>query len=277
MAAMLPACLRPTLRLPMRLRVHSIFERVVNLTAQADSDSILISLVDDTLPRVPDSLRVPGALLRTFDERDAFQLQSDALVRYRRGTAEQNLWQHAQPPIADRWTLIKEAWTGRIHTGQTTIHPLARLAFFQMSEGLPSGMDRLPIGIRSRALAALMTPQAVQYIGLGPGLTPSYDDMLVGVMAVNHRLGKPIPYELARDASTTEVSMRYLLQAREGYVGEPLLKLLASLWTDDEAAQNAARMERNVSRAVEQLLRIGATSGADMIRGVREAIKALAE
>ncbi|HKZ07631.1 MAG TPA: DUF2877 domain-containing protein [Methylomirabilota bacterium] len=108
-------------------------------------------------------------------------------------------------------------------------------------------------------------------VGLGEGLTPAGDDYLVGTLAVLHRLASGWPASgvtgPALDAyaghATTVVGATFLRHAIAGQFSEPLRDLAM--------AQSPA-----VARAaVASLARMGATSGADTLAGMREALDAL--
>jgi hypothetical protein len=108
---------------------------------------------------------------------------------------------------------------------------------------------------------------ASEMAGRGPGLTPSGDDVLVGVMhavtvwpALTRAHDITDLRVLLRDASaprTTRISRAYLAAAAEGYAAEPWHTFIASLAADDDSVLSAARA----------LLRIGETSGADALSG----------
>lgn len=103
-------------------------------------------------------------------------------------------------------------------------------------------------------------------IGLGPGLTPSGDDMLVGALAALY-CDKGMRTKLYRQPAldhtlpltqlTTTVSSCYLKQAGKGYFSLSLLHVVSSL----------AR-RRNVAKAITRLLNHGHTSGADTLLGL---------
>lgn len=100
-------------------------------------------------------------------------------------------------------------------------------------------------------------------IGRGPGLTPSGDDMLTGIVAVLHVVGfsaqllhfLPPAAQLAQ--LTTSVSCSYLNSARIGEFSTPLLKVMRSLQTGC-----------NSRSAIRRLLAVGHTSGADILLGI---------
>jgi hypothetical protein len=112
-------------------------------------------------------------------------------------------------------------------------------------------------------LAALPDPAAArQLIGLGPGLTPAGDDLLVGLLLVlyyvNHSALKPLRPIMAQ-AATTRLSRAMLGWAAQGEAGEHVLLLLRDLFSLPEP-QAFARLP--------QVLAHGATSGADLIAGI---------
>jgi hypothetical protein len=147
------------------------------------------------------------------------------------------------------------------------------------------GRDHTPAGERTgellpglvRALARRdadrVTRGVASLIGRGPGLTPSGDDALVGLLAVLHRLGP------ARDGSlellgpavaahlhrTGDSSAHYLRLAVAGHLGERLIALRDALATDDA-----------VDAAVAAVVATGATSGADALLGVDGGLRLLA-
>lgn len=103
-------------------------------------------------------------------------------------------------------------------------------------------------------------------IGLGPGLTPSYDDMMVGVLSVLHsdlslnsRLLSESFYlpmtELER--LTTKVSATFLKYAIQGIFTSPLLAVIYLF-----------RQYKPDTSAVDKLLNYGHTSGADLLLGI---------
>ena len=113
-------------------------------------------------------------------------------------------------------------------------------------------------------------------VGLGPGLTPSGDDALVGLLAVLQRLapaGAPWLGQLLRPAvarrldRTGDISAHYLRLAVAGHVGERLVAIcdaLAAGTVDDAQAAAAA------------VVAGGATSGADALLGILSGVRLVA-
>ncbi len=108
---------------------------------------------------------------------------------------------------------------------------------------------------RSAAEAA-----ASSLVGLGAGLTPSGDDVLVGftaaLTAARNRLARPIGRAAANGgARTTLVARTYLYHAARGEYAERVHQLI-----DAVASGDASRIARGMSW--------GATSGADLVLGI---------
>jgi hypothetical protein len=133
--------------------------------------------------------------------------------------------------------------------------------------------DRLEIAVASGD-AGTAAAVAARIAGLGPGLTPSGDDGLAGVLAFRSwaevagrwpggaRLRAAI-----REAAvprTTRLAGQLLAAAEHGHVAAPLAGLLTSL-----LAQRST-----FPPDLSGLLAIGATSGADLLGGVRLAGRA---
>ncbi|MDQ1426756.1 MAG: hypothetical protein QOK39_232, partial [Acidimicrobiaceae bacterium] len=96
--------------------------------------------------------------------------------------------------------------------------------------------------------------------GLGPGLTPSGDDTLAGILLAA-RLRRPEAEDhlvaLAKTVATHEISRAFLLWAARGQSIEPVHRLLAG---DATAARDLAAF--------------GHTSGADLALGLRYGLTA---
>jgi hypothetical protein len=106
--------------------------------------------------------------------------------------------------------------------------------------------------------------QAARLIGLGPGLTPSGDDVLVGIEGALHALAQPSAGFLALaigdvEERTTDLAATLLRHAAAGEFAERLHTLLAALLGSDDESIPAA-----IGRAVAW----GATSGTDCLLGV---------
>lgn len=110
--------------------------------------------------------------------------------------------------------------------------------------------------------------------GLGPGLTPSGDDVLAGAMLALTLVRSPQPTRLrevilrAVGERTTRVSGAYLQAASRGEAGEAwhaLRDALAPQTAGPGALDSAAR----------RVMAFGETSGADMLAGFVLGLRAL--
>lgn len=120
---------------------------------------------------------------------------------------------------------------------------------------------------------ALFSPQAHEqveairyFIGRGKGLTPSGDDLLLGVLAVHHHFGlvsATFLTELTKivetENRTTDISKAYLQHGINGEFSTSILQLMNGL---------SLKQQENMSFAVGQVLAHGHTSGADTITGI---------
>ncbi len=120
----------------------------------------------------------------------------------------------------------------------------------------------------SRRLAngAIDPPPVAGLIGLGPGLTPSGDDLLCGVLITCRHLGEievaaslAATVNAAATTATTPISRAHLAAAAEGYAAAPLHDLLAALVDDDRRA---------IGGTLDVVAGIGHSSGLDAVAGM---------
>jgi hypothetical protein len=140
----------------------------------------------------------------------------------------------------------------RTHLRELQLSAAAK-ACIGLSRTLASG-DKHEVSLASGALA-----------GLGPGLTPSGDDFLIGAM---YGLWSSLPTAEAKALSraicaasvgrTNRISAAWLAAAAEGQAIEAWHDLVDALRTVDEDL---------VPRACRQLINLGHTSGADALAG----------
>ena len=109
-------------------------------------------------------------------------------------------------------------------------------------------------------------------VGAGPGLTPSGDDVLCGVLLGLRLLDRARHLPRLWDAvaprlsTTTTLSAALLVEAVQGYAVPPVIELGEAL-----AAGGAV----GVSAAAAQVLAVGHTSGADLLAGLAGCLDAL--
>ena len=138
--------------------------------------------------------------------------------------------------------------------------------------------DALGLGRVARRLQADRAGAAIdRLIGLGPGLTPAGDDVIVGLLAGLWSAQGERPERLAflaslnkavlrAAAATNEISRAFLRHATAGSVAEPLALLARRI-------AEAAGMDE-VERAAARALAVGHSSGADGVLGLLLALAA---
>lgn len=108
-------------------------------------------------------------------------------------------------------------------------------------------------------LAPISNPNNI--IGRGLGLTPSGDDVLIGIILIlnilneKDKLNKII--NVADLTRTNKISKKFLEFAFKGYFSDSILKLLK---------------EKDIEKTIEEILKTGHTSGADTLLGIYYAI-----
>jgi hypothetical protein len=149
------------------------------------------------------------------------------------------------------------------------IGSLDALALDLLAERLTRLLDRLLDATEQPDMTSL----ARALSGLGPGLTPTGDDLLVGIAAACHRLVAGGYWSAVRrdalaaalagmgDTGTTTVAREMVGEAAAGRFPEVLASFVELLGDRDMAAEQ-------VQAAAGRLAATGAHSGADMLAGV---------
>lgn len=242
-------------------RVHSRFHSAVNLVfpGLTDGRERLITLFAPDRPLSPDSLRLSQA---AFDAVRALPLDSRVEKR-----GPLLLWETPALAIAfgdrladnPRIPACRPAEIGRA------------AAWVKNDLGKTDGLAGLPPAERGRRIAELYrladalrqgdTAAALDRLkacaGAGPGLTPSSDDMAVGIIAALRACGCTAPFPepeaacAALAGRTTDVARHYIGCALEGSISEPLRDALAG-----------------TAGGWKRLAETGASSGADTIAGL---------
>jgi hypothetical protein len=123
-------------------------------------------------------------------------------------------------------------------------------------------VGRMRQWVSVRLSRPLHEPAPVDLLGLGPGLTPSGDDLLCGALVALHAIGQ---VDATRDlhaaiagapSATSPLSRAFLRAAAEGNGCEPLHAIIMTLLEN-----------QIVDRDLEALTRIGHTSGWDALAG----------
>ncbi len=261
-------------------RVRSLFRRACNIGL---ADGRLITLLVETLSDVPQGVRLSTPPVFAFD---TLPLQLDqavacrvGIIRFEGSTLSVDLrtarmW---RADLSDLWVdvtvlSVRSAW-------QAAWRELHR----QSADGLGLiGQKSWPTHTAGQAIDALLDATrrldapaacaaAEALIGVGPGLTPSGDDFLVGYLTGLQRVAGERPLregfvstlgaEIVRlSRRTTEVSRAYLEHAAQGRVSGVLADLARAIGRGESIA--------DTQRAARAALRVGSTSGADSVLGL---------
>ena len=280
---------RAALRPSARFTIHSVFERALNLD---DGDGAIIGLVGPNGGNGPAMLVLEGLPPAGFS---AARIKRGTLAEV--GDAGRLLIARdliVDPSVAELW------WPPRIQArveperARANADQAARLAYalrggdglggllahlHPLVAGLPAGP---PAGLSPllRAAwsglaelipawragdAAAIGRAAGRLVGLGPGQTPSGDDLLAGLMVANDRAGAwqfvPLRAACLESAAgrTTDLGLARLRYAAEGDLDERSELALAALLHGGPA---------EVEVATRELLAFGHSSGLDTLVGI---------
>lgn len=270
--------------------VHSVFERTFNvliagelagisskdvpkgpfnITTDIDSNTSMRSLV-----RKGAKVSVAGGLLRVGNEL-TISLNGAKVWQLKRGVAKSPNVESVKRNLS----LVKKLAGGR-KDGLGQIVPQVEniisgtliddLKLNQVSRVALPHITGLVSAVKSGNLE-LVRQSAKNLVGLGPGLSPSADDMLAGLMAglrwavnsfggdVNRvdEVNRTIVGHVAEN--TTLLSQQLLKHSALGEVNEAVEGLLEAILADEA---------ENVKTAAEKVLAIGETSGVDTIVGI---------
>ena len=292
-ATLVSDAIRPHLARGGRCVVHSVFRSVVNL----ETPGGLVTIGGFPVEPLPHGLRIRGDIdFRAAGLRIGQQvLLDERWIRIPAGDIAIDLhgaagWSPRLPSTEfslarTRWrvraasarSLVAAAVRGRPgsgdglgdlvhHDGHTSLRPVARLAAPRL-ERLAAALRDADPSAASRAAESLL--------GLGPGLTPSGDDALVGMAAAVTAMPPPGMLDATylrravdtAPARTTAVSTAFLRHAADGEFAAGLHHLIAALIGPDPT-RLASTIERSVA--------FGATSGTDTLVGVLMGLDALA-
>lgn len=254
-------------------RVHSRYRRVVNLTPddpEPATPADLVTLAEPAVGNLPNGALVPGLAARLPGILPGTGATWDRWVIRLGGTAV-----HLEG--ATRWEPTIVPLTERAGLGDRLREARALLEARAPAGGLvrPEGTPLARAGGRVAALVDALEARdafaacraAEGLVGLGWGLTPSGDDLLVGLLAALWGRALKGPQRAVRDAlaacvrraavATGDVSACYLHHAAAGRVTERLRALAAALVGGGD-----------LEPAMASALAVGSTSGADGVLGL---------
>ncbi|MEN8240670.1 MAG: DUF2877 domain-containing protein [Chloroflexota bacterium] len=264
-------------------RVLNIFPDVLNLTDNSDQ---ILSIVAEKIGNGPFSLVVEAvnfAHAIGIEDQISFKDQSLKVGRNIFSTKGCQIWNPvpnwvAFPKASTNYLIIQiEGQLSEVGVKEGFIevfYPEKILNQTKFYSKMESGSSLLLDALMKQDEGKLISA-AGSLAGLGVGLTPSGDDFLVGVIyalwAVLRReeavsTAESIWTGAAR--RTTSLSRAWLAAAVAGETGEPWHKFINAV-----IEQN----EEKIMNATNEILLIGATSGADAICGFVQALKILEE
>ncbi|MBL8350540.1 MAG: DUF2877 domain-containing protein [Burkholderiaceae bacterium] len=256
------------LREPQAGRVHSVFDRAVNLLVGGE----LWTVFGPDHPDSPFGLRLAAgglATLRGLRAGDPVQVRAG-----RAGLGRQVIdgraaarwapkpWPTVAAGLAQRLDAVSEAARARAWPGS---EPLANAVMQALVQALMQALPACGAGSGPGLAEAVR-----RTVGRGPGLTPAGDDVLVGILTLlsSSTAGEAGARATARLAealaprlrSTTDLSRHLILQAARGRPGGALQAL-------GQALLGGATGD-GLRAALEPVLATGATSGADACVGL---------
>jgi hypothetical protein len=270
--------------------VHSVFEKVCNIRLD---DGRLLCLLLPQLANLPHGIRIEAPQLDFSQQLKVGQKVGCRAGVLRLGEADLSidltsarLWRSElsrpgvdldQPGAALAWRAAWRALYRHERGDPGAQHPKRldrRLLAVSPSDPLRRAAFReaLRLTRATRFLRADRAGAAIdRLIGLGPGLTPAGDDVIVGFLAGLWSAAGDRPERLAflaslgaavlrAAAATNEISRAFLRHAAGGSVAEPLVLLARRI---GEAAS-----PHEVERAAVSALVVGHTSGADGTLGL---------
>lgn len=276
-ATSISAELAPLVATGAEMRVHSVFDRAANLMFMGRPPGWLplgmMTVAHEPLGNLPQGILVPaavGPLRRLARVGQGVSLEGGRL-RLGDGAIDLGEAPSWDPSLdAVRARLWDAAWRERWSAAWRALESDVSQASMNPLWGVASDkVERLMAALAKRELGRAIDA-AEQIVGLGPGLTPSGDDLLTGLMiglrclpAGRGSVGFVQAWAegvRALAGRTTDVSRVYLEWAARGRATERLRNVAdAIVW---------APTGDHLAGAVSAALQVGSTSGADGLLGL---------
>jgi hypothetical protein len=268
--------------------VHSTFQSALNLRLKGEGG--LLTLIPASEGDLPQGIRLETPEGFSFEEFQTGEtaLCRDGILRFENGSLTvqltgANLWKcdlpalgfdHANPAVSAAWTRVWDALNKRQRLSASEI----------VAEELLRSNESVQVGVAHRVGKAmrdllnttqryeLTNPSTVEsLIGLGPGLTPSGDDLLVGYITGlwctakdrNERVqfisgfGRTI---IDLSEKTNDISRTYLYHAVRGQVSSRLANLAEAICTGDNS--------KHLHETAQTSMSVGHTSGMEVVTGL---------
>lgn len=268
-AAAVAAPVTDLLRHSLRASVLASFHRSCYLETSAGA---IIAVLSGSLDRSPFGISVEGD--SSFDHlRPMDEVRCDGSLLFM-GSLSLDLsraqrWNPRLPSLAgsaERSLAALKAWLRRKAPEEGLAGALDTRHNSYLLNQARAGLKRLRLGLENGSETTIKEGTA-RLAGLGPGLTPSGDDMLAGILIalylwpdISRRLGPQLVSRLvAEEASgrTGTISRAYLEAARRGEASAAWHELVRLLPAGEDRSLDAAA----------RIFQTGETSGADMLAG----------
>ncbi|GAA4069926.1 DUF2877 domain-containing protein [Nonomuraea soli] len=258
------AAVRPVLEAPRRpARVLAVFPAGAYLEVRTELEPSVIAVITGTATRLPNALLLPGPLPR-------LTVGDEAVV----GDGAVELG-----PLSMR---VRRWWDPAPHTGRVDPVRLER-ALPALApdggEGLAGNgnIELLTRACRTGWLLGVLTA-AEQLVGLGPGLTPSGDDVLAGLLVTLRHIGKSAGVgQAVRVGDWLGATVTYDARTRTTPISATLLHCAAQGAASPEVCGvlRAVAGRTPLEPALSRLRRLGHTSGSDLAQGIAIGLEAV--
>ncbi len=259
--------------------IHSCYGRIINIQTP---ESRLLTLQGPGPLQAPGAVSVRGSLedmIPLFSPGDVMVQGEQELARFQLLTPDVQVWDGRLAPVpgltASRCRVLSQSLSGWLqqHAADKGIVPILTALETTDSRPLSTFLAGLYRPLANLMVSSTFTPDAFMdmatlVVGLGDGLTPSGDDLVVGVIAVFHVanqvssiLGPLAAHSLVDHCacSTTDLSTEFVRCAIEGHFSEPLIGLMRSLYSTGESAWDDD---------ADRLAQVGHSSGVDAMVGI---------
>lgn len=261
--------LRPTLEAPRRpARVLASFPRAVYLEVRSESEPHVIAVVTGDASRLPNAVALCEPLEGVLAGDEGWA--GDGTVGVGGLEIGVRRWWDPAPPLSS-------PDPARLPAALAVLDGIHARSPRQPGLDPAGAPDALSRGCLAGSLADAVTA-AEGLIGLGPGLTPSGDDMLSGLLVALRHLGEAADAPGAvRLADWLGAAVTYDARTRTTPISATLLYCAAR----GQAGPEVVGVLRGVvglqplEPAVHRLLRLGHTSGADLLLGIRIGLSAV--
>ncbi|GII83430.1 hypothetical protein Ssi03_14200 [Sphaerisporangium siamense] len=263
------ASLRAALDAPRRpARVLAVFPLGIYLEVRTDVEPSVLAVITGEATRLPNAVVLADPLPRAVAGDEA--AVGDGGIEIGRVTVRVRRWWDPAPPLG---TVALERLAAVLPRFDEVCAASSRRPGLD-ADGCPALLAQ---GCADGSLVSAISA-AEQLMGLGPGLTPSGDDMLAGVLVALRRLGEAAGVDRAVWlADWLAATVAFDARTRTTPISATLLHYAAQ----GEACADAVTVLRGVTGnhplgpAVRRLLQLGHTSGADLAWGLRTGVAAV--